>query len=143
MGDVEEQIAQPLLVIRVEIQSAPEAMPVDAVLHARPVNQPSYSQLEKEVYFLKTQYGKLETKIDRLLNSPLVKTPTSLNSRPATSSWQGQETRVCYACGRQGHLWRQCRSKPRTPAGQGPSDRQRRTKPPQSSPVVGLEPRSQ
>lgn len=128
---------------RLGLHAGPEAMEVDAVLQARPMCQPSYSQMEKEVHSLKAQYGKLENKIDRLLDRPLAQAPTSPKPRPATSSWPEKETRSCYNCGKQGHLSRDCRSKQRTPAGQVPSDRQWRRKPPQSSPVAGLGHQSQ
>lgn len=62
------------------------------------------SAMEKEVHYLKTQYGKLESKIDRLLQN----TPA-----------RNRETRTCNFCGIVGHISRNCRKRQKQQQRQG------------------------
>ena len=93
-----------------------EPMEVDAV---GPFSRNAPSALEKEVHVLKVQYGKLESKIDRLLQ--LQQAPSPKEDVPR------KETRVCYNCNRPGHFSRECkeprRNAGRRPRGQGSSRR--------------------
>ncbi|ELU15612.1 hypothetical protein CAPTEDRAFT_201275 [Capitella teleta] len=93
-----------------------EAMEVDAFAAPRPQQQrQEHTDVEKEVQILKTQYGKLEAKLDRLLEFNM-RNPTATPSRVTTPRDDRQGV-TCYYCGRLGHTQRECRTKQRDAAG--------------------------
>ena len=86
---------------RLGIGRQEEAMDVDAYS--------MHTTQEKELHHLKTQYGKLEAKLDRLLERQWPNTPpkraTDGRDNPGD---QRREDRTCFGCGQAGHLKRNC-----------------------------------
>lgn len=103
-----------------------EAMEVDAF-----VKRPSPpTEMEKELHLLKTQYGKLEAKLDRLveaLAAPKTPVPTAPRRRgfqpnvqraPQPSERPAErDERTCYYCNVQGHVRTHCPVRLRDNAG--------------------------
>lgn len=99
------------------------------------------SATDKELHLLKTQYGKLEAKMDRVLEGlaaprkadiegpprrsfkPNDRTPGrgAPFNRPPSHEMPGRETRSCFYCKMQGHIVRNCRKRQQDEAGQGGS----------------------
>lgn len=118
-----------------------EPMEIDVVSATRPhekttsTPKPTYNQVEKDVHSLKTQYGKLESKLDRLLQGQQSFYQGQQRFHPGQRSFQqgqrpqrGQQTttpqkemRACYFCGIVGHLERDCRKKKKQEQGGSPS----------------------
>lgn len=100
---------------RLGIGRQEEAMDVDAYT--------TLTAQDKELHHLKTQYGKLEAKLDRLLERQW---PTPPQTKPATSrvnpeSQRRQEDRTCFSCGQVGHIRRNCpKQRPRGPGRKKP-----------------------
>ena len=98
-----------------------EPMEVDALRTVpQAASRAAPTEMKKEVYHLKSQYGKLEAKIDRLLtlqsppvdgrqrNRPMRTPAAEEQALPTTTR---REERRCYYCGAMGHLQRDCRRK--------------------------------
>ena len=77
----------------------------------KPDMKPPPTQVDKEIHHLKTQYGKLENKVDRLLQGQLQTQESWAPPRDIQRQRPQGETRTCYYCGRVGHLERYCRQK--------------------------------
>jgi len=85
-----------------------EPMEVDA-FHTKPRPPPkSDSTVERDIHLLRTQYGKLEAMLDRVLEASL-RPPADAPSRDA-------RTVQCFYCTRKGHTMRECRTKQRAEA---------------------------
>lgn len=96
-----------------------EPMEVDAMRTSHAASREA-SNTEKELHLLKTQYGKLEAKLDRLLEAraqPPAPRPrpaehhgsrVPARPRPQPQQRQQPEARACFLCGEVGHLRRQC-----------------------------------
>ncbi|ELT92008.1 hypothetical protein CAPTEDRAFT_209331 [Capitella teleta] len=97
-----------------------EAMEVDAFAASRSQQQrQEHTDVEKEVQILKTQYDKLEAKLDRLLEFN-IRIPTATPSRVTTPRDDRQGV-TCYYCGRLEHTQRECRTKQRDATGPRPT----------------------
>jgi hypothetical protein len=90
-----------------------EPMEIDAS-SINPAGRATQSNAEKELHHLKTQYGKLEAKLDRLLErqwSSSSYSPAQQSTRNHPSE-RPQETRTCFECGQRGHIRRHCPQRP-------------------------------
>ena len=86
-----------------------EPMEVDALEAARYTPQVQY--LEKEVRQLKSQFGKLDSKVDAIL----ARLPAP-SRQPHQGTRTSKDDRTCHYCGIRGHLQRDCRKKKREDA---------------------------
>ena len=107
-GEVQASNLQRLGIGRTE-----EPMEIDAYREHRMEPMP----MEKDMHLLKTQYGKLQAKDDRLLErlttqAQTTNRPTATGPPPKKKTDDG----VCFGCGNIGHLKRHCPKKTKQPS---------------------------
>lgn len=111
MRRVAEKEVQASNLQRLGLSRQEEPMDVDAYGPRKPVS----SQQDKELHLLKTQYGKLEAKMDRLLERLANQTPAATSSTMLQKKKKRAEDRTCYGCGDVGHIRRHCPKEVRQP----------------------------
>jgi hypothetical protein len=92
--------------VRLGYRDTAEPMEVDAISHNMAgKSKPNYTQTEKDLHALKSQYGKLERKLDELIRKPAGAATAFHHARQNSD----RDPRKCFFCGLPGHIQRQCR----------------------------------